>query len=270
MQNSRLTALEGQLEHITYSNAATRYTVARLRPRHSPQLVTVIGFLAGVSPGQTLKLEGTWETHPKYGQQFRIQSYDIRLPASVDGIRQYLGSGMIKGIGPQMADRLVRRFGADTLAIIEGQPEKMQEVEGIGPAKAALIGRSWKEHHAARELMAFLQARGVKASYGALILREYGSEALRIIRGEPYRLVRDLGGSGFQVADAIARDLGFDDAHPDRSRAGILYLLQQFAEEGHTFAPEDHLLARAENLLQIDSQAAQSAIAALVGAGDIA
>ena len=149
--------LEGHLEHITYHNKENNYTVAKLSVDQARNPMTIIGHMAGVSPGQSLKVEGYWQTHPKYGQQFKVQSYDVTIPATVDGIRKYLESGAIKGIGPSMAERLVTAFGAETFEIIEKNPERLTEIEGIGEAKADMIRIAWQDHHGIRALMKFLQ-----------------------------------------------------------------------------------------------------------------
>ncbi|MFH1992459.1 MAG: helix-hairpin-helix domain-containing protein [Pseudomonadota bacterium] len=221
-----VTTLEGQLERISYFNAESHYTIATLKTSKTDNLVTVVGPMAGVSAGQGLRLKGTWETHPKYGQQFKIESYEITLPASVGGIKKYLESGIIKGIGPSMATRLVRRFGSETLEIIEKHPEHLLEVEGIGKAKAALICNAWRDHHVIRGLMQFLQEMGVKASFCARIFKEFGLDAVNVIRRDPYRLANDIPGIGFYVADAVARRLGAPKDDPKRMGACIRHLMK--------------------------------------------
>jgi len=264
-----LTVLEGKLEQITYFNKETLYIIAKLKPGNTNNLVTIVGFMGGVSPGEALKIMGEWETHPKYGEQFRIKSYDVTLPASVEGIRNYLKSGMIKGIGRLMAARLVKRFGADTLNVIENCQEKLLEVEGIGKTKAASISNAWKDHHAIRSLMQFLQEAGVKTSYSAILLKEYGLDALNIIKSNPYCLANDIPGIGFYMADAIALKLGKLENKPERARACIIHLMQQFSNEGHVFAYLDQLTARCKNLFQIESKAAEQAIEDLSASGDL-
>ena len=264
-----LTVLEGKLEQITYFNKETHYIIAKLKPGNTDNLVTIVGFMGGVSPGEALKIMGEWETHPKYGQQFRIKSYDVTLPASVEGIRNYLKSGIIKGIGPMMAGRLVKRFGADTLNVIENCPEKLLEVEGIGKTKAASISNAWKDHHAIRSLMQFLQEAGVKTSYSAILLKEYGLDALNIIQSNPYCLANDIPGIGFYMADAIALKLGKLENEPERARACIIHLIQQSANDGHVFAYLDQLTARCKNLFQIESEAAEKAIEDLSASGEL-
>jgi exodeoxyribonuclease V alpha subunit len=264
-----LTVLEGKLEQITYFNKETLYIIAKLKHGNTDNLVTVVGFMGGVSPGEALKIMGEWETHPKYGQQFRIKSYDVTLPASVEGITNYLKSGIIKGIGRLMAGRIVKRFGADTLNVIENYPEKLLEVEGIGKTKAASISNAWKDHHAIRSLMQFLQEAGVKTSYSAILLKEYGLDALNIIQSNPYCLANDIPGIGFYMADAIALKLGKSENEPERARACIIHLMQQLSNDGHVFAYLDQLTARCKNLFQIESEAAEEAIEYLSTAGEL-
>jgi exodeoxyribonuclease V alpha subunit len=264
-----LAVLEGKLEQITYLNKETHYIIAKLKPGNTDNLVTIVGFMGGVSPGEVLKIMGEWETHTKYGQQFRIKSYDVTLPASVEGIRNYLKSGIIRGIGPMMAGRMVKRFGADTLNVIENYPEKLLEVEGIGKTKADSISNAWKDHHAIRSLMQFLQEAGVKTSYSAILLKQYGLDALNIIQSNPYCLADDIPGIGFYMADAIALKLGKLENEPERARTCIIHLVQQSINDGHVFAYMDQLTARCKNLFQIDLEAAEEAIEDLSASGDL-
>jgi len=171
-----ITTLEGELERITYSNPETHYTIAKLKTSKTHNMVTIVGSMPAAKPGQFLKIEGTWETHPKYGQQFKIASYEETLPATISGIQKYLASGIVKGIGPSTAQRMIRRFGARTFEIIEKNPEKLVEVDGVGPAKAALICDAWKYNHAARGVMQLLQNAGVKTAYCARILNPHYSK----------------------------------------------------------------------------------------------
>jgi len=264
--NSSLITIEGHLEHITYFNEETQYTIARLKTPSPAAKVIVVGYLAGVSPGETLKVKGTWQTHPKYGQQFKIYSYEVTLPAAAEGIRAYLASGIIKGIGSSLAARLVAAFGAQTLEIIESTPERLIEVEGIGKAKSDMIQSAWKEHHTLRRLMKFLQEMGVRSSYCAKIYKEYGPDAIDLIREDPYVLAEDFAGSGFIIADTIARKLGVEQEDPQRVRACIRHIVMQNADEGHTFAESENLFSRCENLFQISSRAIQKAIDEMVAA----
>jgi len=265
-QKSSLVTLEGQLERITYFNEANHYTIARVKPANLDTGITVVGYLAGVSPGETIKARGAWETHPRYGQQFKIQSFDVTLPAAVEGIRKYLGSGIVKGIGHSTAARLVSAFGAQTLEIIEDHPERLLEVEGIGEAKAAAIHAAWHAHHTLRSLMQFLQQMGVQTACGAQIYKEYGPDAVDFIRQDPYRLAEDIPGAGFLIADTIAQKLGVAKEDPQRVRACIRHMLLQNAEDGHTFAEEENLYVRCENYFQIDRRTIENTLAEMTAA----
>jgi exodeoxyribonuclease V alpha subunit len=264
--SSPMITLEGHLERITYFNETTHYTIARLIPANLDTEVTIVGYLAGVSPGETIKARGTWETHPRYGQQFKIQSIDVTLPAAVEGIRKYLASGIVKGIGPSMAARMVTTFGEGTLEIIENSPGRLLEIEGIGEAKAAAIHEAWHAHHTLRSLMQFLQQMGVQTVHGAQIYQAYGPDAVDLIRQDPYRLAEDIPGVGFLIADTIAQQLGVEKEDPERVRACVLHMMMQNAEDGHVFAEEENLYARCENQFQIDRRIIRHAIEEMAAA----
>jgi len=259
-------SIDGRLERITYFNENTHYTIARLKPAGLTAAVTVVGYLAGVSIGETLKVKGRWETHPKFGQQLKIDSFEVMLPAGIDGIRTYLGSGIVKGIGPSLASRMVKAFGVETLEIIEDHPQRLVEVDGIGEAKAALIQNAWSEHHALRGLMQFLQKMGIQTSYCARIFKAYGADAVTLIQEDPYVLADDFPGAGFVIADTIARKQGVENEDPQRVRACILHLILQNAEDGHTFAEKENLSARCENQFQISRLSFENTIAEMVEA----
>jgi len=265
MMNSPLpiNTLEGELERITYFNAENHYTIAKLKISKTNTLVTIVGPMPSVSPGQSLKIKGTWETHAKYGQQFKIKSYEETLPATVDGIRTYLASGIIKGIGPSTADKLVNRFGTETFEIIENRPEELLKAEGIGNAKAALICDAWKYHHAARSLMQLLQKAGVKTACFGKILRQYGVDAVNMIRNDPYRLTTDIPEIGFFFTDAIARHLGGAKDNPDRLKACIIHVMQHFTNDGHVFIFENRLIDQCRNLFQIEPDITRNAVITL-------
>lgn len=258
--------LDGHLERITYHNEENHYTIAKLNTGPAQHPVTVVGYMPAASPGEALKVRGTWETHPTYGQQFRITSYEVTLPASVGGIRNYLKSGIIKGIGPSMAERLVEHFKENTLDVIEKDPEKLLEVAGIGKAKAALISGAWKNHHAVRGIMGFLQEHGIEASFSGKVLKAYGMDAESVVRGDPYRMVVDVPGIGFHAADKIALNMGVSKNDPGRIRACILYLMEQFASEGHTFAYGEQLLERCKKVLGIEHEQVKIVLDLLAGA----
>ena len=266
---SPLLTLEGRLERITYFNKDTHYTVARFKRANPATVLTVVGYLAGVSPGETITIKGTWVAHRKYGQQFKIQSFAVTLPAAVDGIKNYLASGVIKGIGPSMAARMVKLFGADTLEIIEKRPERLLEVEGIGETKATMIQSAWQDHHTLRTLMQFLQEMGVQTSYCAKIYKTYGADAVDFIRQDPYILAEDIPGAGFLIADTIARKLGVEIEDPERVRACIMHIIMQNADDGHTFAEQENLVARCENQFQISRTTIENTIDEMAAANAI-
>jgi exodeoxyribonuclease V alpha subunit len=263
------TVIEGDLERITYYNQQSHYTIARLKISAAAQPVTIVGFLGGVQPGETLKISGFWETHPKYGQQLRVKSYEVKLPATIQGIRKYFKSGIIKGLGPHLADRLVNHFGDKTLHIIEHHSDRLLEIDGIGKSKASLIMNAWNEHHIMRGLMNFLQDMGIKTTYGAKVFHTYGDLSLKVLQESPYRLAEDIPEFGFQMADTIARKMGTPDDDPVRVKACILNGLDKYANEGHTFAFKKHLTIRCEHLFKLYQDAVTNGIKCLSESGEL-
>ena len=255
--------LEGSVERITYYDEETGYSVLRLSVPGRPDLVTVVGHLPEVQPGERLRLEGDWTTHPRYGRQFRAERCEQILPATAEGIRRYLGSGLIRGVGPVTAARIVDRFGVDTLRVLEEEPERLREVPGVGPKRAAAIARAWEEQKAIREVMLFLQSHGVTTGLAVKIYKTYGDDALRVVQEDPYRLARDIWGVGFKTADKIARNLGLPPDAPSRIQAGVAYALSQMADEGHVYVPEEDLVEEAARILEVDPDLVRPAIAAL-------
>ena len=253
--------LKGQIEKVTYYNDENGYTVARLKAEGRPGLVTVVGSLPGLGPGEILRLKGEWQTHSKYGEQFKIESYESVVPATLSGIERYLSSGMIKGIGPVMAKRLVSSFGMDTLDVIEGNMERLLEVEGIGEKRVAMIGRAWREQKEIREVMIFLQGHGVSPAFAVKIFRQYGSAAISAVRENPYRLAEEVFGIGFLTADRIAEKLGIAKDSPVRARAGIQFVLNRLSDEGHVYYPFDNLVEQCEKTLEADREVILEAMA---------
>ncbi|MFC5804146.1 ATP-dependent RecD-like DNA helicase [Streptomyces formicae] len=251
---SNLAVLEGVLERITYANEENGYTVARVDTgRGGADLLTVVGSLLGAQPGESLRMEGRWGSHPQYGKQFTVENYTTVLPATVQGIRRYLGSGLIKGIGPRIAERIVDHFGADTLDIIEREPEKLIEVPGLGPKRTKMIGAAWEEQKAIKEVMVFLQGVGVSTSIAVRIYKKYGDASISVVKNQPYRLAADVWGIGFLTADRIAQAVGIPHDSPDRVKAGLQYALSQSTDQGHCFLPQEKLIADAVKLLQVDT-----------------
>ena len=247
-----LTDIEGQIERITYSNDESGFTIARLKTPERKDPVTVVGNLPTLAPGEVLKLKGEWNTHPRFGEQFKIVHYQTTVPASVYGIRKYLGSGLIKGIGPVMATRIVKKFGSRTLDIIENDIKKLEQVEGISQKRISMIRTAWVEQKEIRDVMLFLQSHGVGPGYAAKIFKRYGNGSIQVVTANPYRLATDIFGIGFLTADQIAEKLGVDRNSPLRAKAGLLYVLQQLADEGHVYYPLDPLLEKCNEILGVE------------------
>ncbi|MEV6953179.1 ATP-dependent RecD-like DNA helicase [Streptomyces sp. NPDC051183] len=246
--------VEGVLERITYANEESGYTVARVDTgRGSGDLLTVVGALLGAQPGESLRMEGRWGSHPQYGKQFTVENYRTVLPATIQGIRRYLGSGLIKGIGPKIADRIVEHFGTDTLDVIEGEPKRLIEVPGLGPKRTRLIGAAWEEQKAIKEVMVFLQGVGVSTSIAVRIYKKYADASISVVKNQPYRLAADVWGIGFLTADRIAQAVGIPHDSPERVKAGLQYALSQSTDQGHCFLPEERLIADGVKLLQVDT-----------------
>ncbi|MFJ2175822.1 MULTISPECIES: ATP-dependent RecD-like DNA helicase [unclassified Streptomyces] len=250
---SQPAVLEAVLERITYANEENGYTVARVDTGRGGDLLTVVGSLLGAQPGESLRMEGRWASHPQYGKQFMCENYTTILPATIQGIRRYLGSGLIKGIGPVFADRIVEHFGLETLDIIETEPKRLVEVPGLGPKRTKSIAAAWEEQKAIKEVMVFLQGVGVSTSIAVRIYKKYADASISVVRNEPYRLAADVWGIGFLTADRIAQAVGIPHDSPERVKAGIQYALSQSTDQGHCFLPEDQLISDAVKLLTVDT-----------------
>ncbi|MEA3338476.1 MAG: ATP-dependent RecD-like DNA helicase [Chloroflexota bacterium] len=252
--------LRGTVERITYYSEETGYSVIRLNVTGRSDLVTVIGNLPEVQPGESLRLTGAWTTHPQYGRQFKAKRCEQTLPATTEGIKRYLGSGLVKGVGPVTAGRIVQRFGADTLRVLDEDPRRLREALGVGPKRAAAVAKAWEEQKHIREVMLFLQGHGVTTGLAVKIYKAYGDDSLQVVQDDPYRLARDIWGVGFKTADKIARDLGLPPDAPSRVQAGVAYALSQLADEGHTYAPEQELVKEATRLLTVSPDLVGTAI----------
>ncbi|MGC8782156.1 MAG: helix-hairpin-helix domain-containing protein, partial [Anaerolineae bacterium] len=255
--------LRGVIERITFHNEENGYTVAQLTPDGQSYTVTVVGNMLGVNVGEAVELKGAWTAHAQYGRQFKAESVRTVLPATIAGLEKYLGSGLIKGIGPVTAKRIVRKFGLDTLRIIEESPERLHEVLGVGRKRVELITRGWAEQRKIKEVMLFLQSHNVSTGLAVKIYKQYGDDAIEIVRNDPYRLARDIFGIGFITADKIARQLGIAADAPERVAAGVAYVLSEAADEGNVYLPAAELTKRAAAMLGVSEALVERGIAAL-------
>ena len=228
--------LEGVVERITFYNEENGYTVARFKTE--TEQLTIVGVLPRISAGESLRLRGEWTVHPTYGRQFKVETFEVIPPVTLEGLERYLGSGLIRGIGPVTAKKIVAAFGLETLKVIEETPERLQEVEGIGPQKAEKIRTALAEQKEIQRMMVFLRGIGITPALATKIYRHYGEQAATVIQENPYRLADELFGVGFKTADHIAGLLGRKDpAALERVRAGVLYFLRRETEEGHVYVP---------------------------------
>lgn len=253
----------GYVERITFSNEETGFVVARIREKGKQGLTTIVGNMAGVSPGESLRASGRWVNNSKFGEQFQVERYQTVVPATVNGIEKYLGSGLIKGVGPVIAKRIVKLFGVDTLDVIENSPEQLSRVEGIGARRIEMIANAWKEQKEIKEIMIFLQGHGVSANYSAKIFKQYGSDSIGVVKENPYRLAADIHGIGFVTADRIAHNMGMDPNSLVRAKEGVIYTLNELTGEGHVYYPYEPLVDRSAELLQVDREIVLQAMAGL-------
>ncbi|MER6579916.1 ATP-dependent RecD-like DNA helicase [Nonomuraea sp. NPDC001023] len=250
-------SLDAVLERITFASEETGYTIARVATERSgAELLTVVGPLLGAQVGESLRLRGRWTSHPRYGRQFEVWSYTTVLPATVQGIRRYLGSGLIKGIGPKMAERIVDHFGTGTLEVIEQEPQRLVEVPGLGPKRTKMIAAAWEEQKIIKEVMIFLQGVGVSTSIAVRIFKQYGESSISVVREQPYRLADEVWGIGFKTADTIAQAVGIPHDSPERVKAGLRYTLSQAADDGHCYLPAPNLVADAVKILDVPAELA--------------
>ncbi|WP_449244504.1 SF1B family DNA helicase RecD2 [Desulfobacca acetoxidans] len=258
-----LVELQGQIERVTFFSEDTGFVVAQLKVRGQRHLVTIIGHLLAPKAGEGLRLKGEWSLHPKYGEQFKFTEHETMTPATASGMKKYLSSGFIKGIGPVMAQRIVQKFGDQTFDIIETGIERLAEVEGIGPKRRQMIQRAWEEQKQIREVMLFLQTHNISTAYAAKIFKQYGHQAVTVMQENPYQLAADIFGIGFLTADRIAMKLGFEKETPARLEAGILHTLKNVSNEGHVFFPYRPLLEKAREILAVEEQLIVQALSRL-------
>ncbi|HIJ65681.1 MAG TPA: ATP-dependent RecD-like DNA helicase [Candidatus Hydrogenedentes bacterium] len=255
--------IEGVVERIVYENEENGFFVARLREEGKRDLTTFVGNLMALSPGDTVRLWGQWVDDKRFGPQLRVNRYETVLPSTVKGIEKYLGSGLIRGIGPTYAKRLVEAFGVETLRIIDEEPKRLRDVPGIGRKRAAQIREGWAAQRAVQSIMIFLQGQGISSTQAVKIYKRYGDSAVAVLRENPYRLAEDIVGIAFKKADAIAANLGIAKDSPQRAQAGLIYALQQACGEGHVFLPESDLSAKAVELLEVHPEVLPAPLVAL-------
>lgn len=246
--------ISGVVERITYANEDNGFCVIKIKSKGFSDLVTVVGNLAAVNVGATLRLKGEWKFISKYGKQFSAIDYRETVPATVAGIEKYLGSGMIKGIGPVYAKRIVKHFKEDTLRIIEEETDSLIRVEGIGQKRVDRIKKAWQEQKEIKNVMLFLQSNGVSTAYAVKIYKTYGNESIDLVKTNPFRLADDIWGIGFKTADKIAQQLGFDKNSYERCRSGIIYVLNELSNDGHCYAERKQLIFETNKMLELEEE----------------
>ena len=252
--------LKGYIERVTFSSEDSAFAVCKIKVKGQKDLVTIVGNMVNPVPGEFVELDGNWIIHPKFGSQLAVQKYKTLVPATASGVQKYLGSGLIKGIGPVMAKRIVHQFGIKSLDIIEKDIVRLSEIDGIGKKRVEMIQKAWDEQKEVRTVMLFLQSHGVSTAYAAKIFKTYGQDSIIIVKENPYRLARAIFGIGFITADAIAEKLGIKKNAPQRIEAGLEYVLHQLADDGHVCYPHDELCDKIMEMLAVDRQIVLRAI----------
>ncbi|MDR2488066.1 MAG: ATP-dependent RecD-like DNA helicase [Desulfovibrio sp.] len=255
--------LRGTLERVVFHNEENGYTVLRLRVQNRAEPVTVVGSMPVPQPGIGMSVTGIWVNDERFGRQFKMESFEALLPATAEGIRLYLGSGLIKGVGKTLAGRIVDAFGEETFTVLDDDPDRLTTVKGISPRLVSDIKAAWAEHKGIRDLIMFLQPHGVSTSYAVRIFRHYGVASLAVVRENPYRLAMDIHGIGFITADTVAMKLGIAPDSPLRAEAGLLYVLKRITEEGHVFFPYEKLVRQTAGELGIEEEIIRSAVSSL-------
>lgn len=253
----------GYIERITFQNPENGFTIAQLQEGRKRELSCIVGVMPSVCPGETIRCQGKWKQHLVYGQQFEVERFKTEIPATLAGIKKYLGSGLIKGIGSTYAKRIVDKFGIDTLEIIEKEPRKLLEIPGLGKKRLELITGCWSEQKSIRDVMIFLQSNGVSPAYAQKIYKIYGDKSIEKVQANPYRLARDVKGIGFKTADIIAQTMGIDKESVQRIEAGIEHVLVELSGDGHVCYPHDEFLKAAETILETNQANIASCIATL-------
>jgi exodeoxyribonuclease V alpha subunit len=261
-------SVEGVLDGIVFYNPENGYTVAKFLPEGGEEM-TIVGCFPPLTPGEVLSVKGAWELNPRFGRQFKVDRFTMTLPASAGGIEKFLASGLVRGIGPVLAKRIVAKFGAGTIDVLTGDSERLREVDGVGPVKLKEIRRSWAEHQDVRDLIMFLQEHGVSTSLATKIYKQYGARSFTVLKTDPYQLSLDIWGVGFKTADQIALKLGMDPASLERVKAYILYILEKDNEQGHVFSLAAEAGERCVADLEVAAEKVEAALASLIKAKKI-
>src|SRR4051794_19646669 len=262
-------SLQGIVERVTFHNPETGYAVLRVCARGRRGITTVVGRLPGITAGELIEATGEWVYDPQHGEQFRADTLVPRPPSTVEGIEKYLASGLVKGIGPKYARKIVEVFGERTLQVIDESPSFLKEVKGIGAARIAQIRASWKEQKAVRDIIVFLQSHGLGTQRAVRIYKTYGDQSVEVVRANPYRLATDIWGVGFKTADELGRRLGIDPASPQRAKAALRYVLQQLSQEGHVGYPEEGVVATTAEIPDLPLDVIRAAVEELRAEGEI-
>ncbi len=256
--------LEGQIEAINYLNPENGFIVAKLKEKEKKDFTTIVGIMPSIQPGETLLLEGNWKNHPTFGLQFEVENYVVKTPSDAIGIQKYLESGLIKGIGPVYAEKIVNKFGIDTLTIIDQTPHRLLEVEGIGPKRIEMVCKNWNDQKIIREVIIFLRKHSISPTFAQKIYKIYGGSSIEKVKENPYILAKDIAGIGFKIADNIAKKLGFENNHPLRICSGIEYVLYELTNAGHTCYPEEDFLIISQKILQVEEELIKNQLGKLI------
>ena len=262
-----MAVIQGIVDRIVFNNEENGYTILRLLIENNTG-ITAVGNMTGILAGEALRIEGEWTTHKKFGDQFVVTSYKWVFPKTKIGIERYLASGIIKGIGPVLASRLVDRFGEDVISILDNSPDELKEIEGIGEKKFSVIKKAWQEQKQIRDVMIFLQSYGISPAYASKIFKRYGNDCINILKNNPYQMAYDITGIGFKTADKIAITSGFDSESPERIKSALIYQIGNVLEDGHTCYPEDSLIEDCIKLLEIEKpELVRESVNALINEG---
>lgn len=249
--------IKGHVEVIIYVQPENGFTVARLKEETKKELTVIVGYLPSIQPGECLVCQGIWKIHPSHGKQFEVTDCQVAIPSDLVGIQKYLESGLIRGIGPVFAQKIVDRFGVDTLKVIDEVPHRLMEISGLGVGKMKKIVECWQQQRSIRKVMIFLRSHGVSPAFAQKIFKAYGDQSIEKVSSNPYQLAKDIFGIGFKTADALAQKLGLPLHSPERISAGIQYVLWELTNDGHTCYPVKELIPAAKSMLEVDENLIQ-------------